>query len=342
MQCTLPVGIATLIASHALAVSSWDFTLLPSSTAVQSMTVNYPLAGTFIGNYDAATNPTGTRTLPGLFGGSGNNAIPYTATTRVTDSINSHPAGDFTLALSSPGACEVTGLVCDLVNGTPGTVNADLILTYSTFHTVAPSSIYPSLGPVTIPLTSGTVTSAVGTQSGPAIGTAIPNPDGTYAITVVVPIAVTVAGSAGGQPFPTDPTAAALTLTGTLTVTASGATLASTAQSTDPIGPLPPPPPLVNMPVSLPTVPPGATTANLLFSGTFGEGNGTSSITLNLAASGAPTSIPGDINGDGVVDGLDLTALMSAWGTSGSPADLTGDGTVDGFDLTALFSYWTV
>ena len=96
------------------------------------------------------------------------------------------------------------------------------------------------------------------------------------------------------------------------------------------------------MPVSLPTVPPGATTANLLFSGTFGEGNGTSSITLNLAASGAPTSIPGDINGDGIVDVLDLTALMSAWGTSGSPADLTGDGTVDGFDLTALFSYWTV
>ncbi len=47
----------------------------------------------------------------------------------------------------------------------------------------------------------------------------------------------------------------------------------------------------------------------------------------------------GDINGDGHVDGNDLSALLSGWGGSG-PADLDRNGTVDGADLTTLFSNW--
>ncbi len=37
-----------------------------------------------------------------------------------------------------------------------------------------------------------------------------------------------------------------------------------------------------------------------------------------------------DLNGDGVVDGADLGALLSQWGAQGGPADLDGDGVVDG------------
>ena len=51
-----------------------------------------------------------------------------------------------------------------------------------------------------------------------------------------------------------------------------------------------------------------------------------------------------DINGDGAVNGLDLTALLAAWGNcpSGSacPADLDGSGAVDGLDLTAMLADW--
>jgi hypothetical protein len=53
----------------------------------------------------------------------------------------------------------------------------------------------------------------------------------------------------------------------------------------------------------------------------------------------------GDLNGDGIVDGSDLAALLGAWGTcpgSPCPADLNGDGTVDGSDLAALLGHWTV
>jgi len=54
---------------------------------------------------------------------------------------------------------------------------------------------------------------------------------------------------------------------------------------------------------------------------------------------GQPASCPADLNGDGVVDGADLGALLSAWGGDG-PADLNGDGVVDGADLGALLSAW--
>ncbi|MCH2143593.1 MAG: hypothetical protein MK082_00440 [Phycisphaerales bacterium] len=53
------------------------------------------------------------------------------------------------------------------------------------------------------------------------------------------------------------------------------------------------------------------------------------------------TGIPGDINGDGAVDGADLTILLGEWGTANAVADLNGDGTVDGADLTTLLGNWT-
>jgi len=50
----------------------------------------------------------------------------------------------------------------------------------------------------------------------------------------------------------------------------------------------------------------------------------------------------GDLNGDGVVDGADLGALLSQWGAvdPGTAADLNGDGVVDGADLGLLLGAW--
>lgn len=53
-------------------------------------------------------------------------------------------------------------------------------------------------------------------------------------------------------------------------------------------------------------------------------------------------TIPGDLNGDGVVDGADLGILLSSWGPcEHCAADLNGDGVVDGADLGVLLSAWT-
>lgn len=50
---------------------------------------------------------------------------------------------------------------------------------------------------------------------------------------------------------------------------------------------------------------------------------------------------PGDLDGDGDVDGADLAVLLGAWGESGGPADLDASGTVDGADLAVLLGRWT-
>ncbi|MBM4114486.1 MAG: hypothetical protein FJ252_01260 [Phycisphaerae bacterium] len=51
--------------------------------------------------------------------------------------------------------------------------------------------------------------------------------------------------------------------------------------------------------------------------------------------------VPGDLDGDGVVNGSDLGALLSAWGScTGCVADLNDDGIVDGQDLGSVLSAW--
>ena len=54
-------------------------------------------------------------------------------------------------------------------------------------------------------------------------------------------------------------------------------------------------------------------------------------------------SIPGDLDGNGVVNGADLGLLLGLWGPcldACCPADLTGDGVVDGGDLGILLGNW--
>ena len=51
--------------------------------------------------------------------------------------------------------------------------------------------------------------------------------------------------------------------------------------------------------------------------------------------------LPADFNGDGLVNGVDLTQLLGAWGQE-SEFDLNGDGVIDGFDLAQLLGSWTV
>ena len=61
------------------------------------------------------------------------------------------------------------------------------------------------------------------------------------------------------------------------------------------------------------------------------------SATIDLAGS----SMAADLNGDGAVNGLDLTQLLANWGGSGA-GDINGDGTIDGLDLAALLAGWSM
>ncbi|MCE2883264.1 MAG: choice-of-anchor B family protein, partial [Planctomycetaceae bacterium] len=49
---------------------------------------------------------------------------------------------------------------------------------------------------------------------------------------------------------------------------------------------------------------------------------------------------PADLNGDGLVNGADLTILLSVWGSSNPQADLDGNGSVGAGDIAILLNAW--
>ncbi len=57
-------------------------------------------------------------------------------------------------------------------------------------------------------------------------------------------------------------------------------------------------------------------------------------------ASFEETPCPGDLDGDGRVNGADFGMLLAAFGTSDPAADLDGDGSVTGGDVGLLLAYW--
>jgi hypothetical protein len=57
--------------------------------------------------------------------------------------------------------------------------------------------------------------------------------------------------------------------------------------------------------------------------------------TLNLSP-----SQPADLNGDGLVNGADITVLFANWGGTGQ-GDVNGDGIVNATDLTAVLANWS-
>jgi len=58
-----------------------------------------------------------------------------------------------------------------------------------------------------------------------------------------------------------------------------------------------------------------------------------------------PRGIPADVNGDGVVDVLDLLLVLGVWDQTGSPGwipeDINLDGVIDVLDLLEVLTYWT-
>jgi hypothetical protein len=68
-----------------------------------------------------------------------------------------------------------------------------------------------------------------------------------------------------------------------------------------------------------------------------GEGDAILSFTIAITVGSAPRQ--GDINGDGIVNAIDLASLLAQWGGPGS-ADINLSGLVDGLDLAILLGNW--
>ncbi|MFM1822497.1 MAG: hypothetical protein RI967_763 [Planctomycetota bacterium] len=339
----LPFVSATLAACAAptvLAVDTFDCTLVRKASSVtQSTEVAAPFTGSLIGNYDAVSNPTGTSTLPGIFGGSGNNPIPYSASFVLGGDIVSAPTGLFAATVDAElGTIAIEGLSIDLLSGSPGALGATLNINYSTFRTVNPGSLYPGGVTIPVPLGEATVSELVATQAAPAIGT-LTATKGGFTFTVAVPVVVSLTADLLGTPIADGvPTPGVLPLTGTLLVDGDAlvldASFSNSVTQSQPVGQA-----FDAIPLALPTVIPAGATANLLMSGTLNEISISSGLAADLSAVGLRRTTPADLNGDGLVGGADLAILLDAWGGDG-PADLNGDGLVGGADLAILLDAW--
>jgi hypothetical protein len=78
---------------------------------------------------------------------------------------------------------------------------------------------------------------------------------------------------------------------------------------------------------------------------TMRAGRSTRALAVILASAttfGAGAQCVGNLNNDGAIDGVDLGALLGAWGpcVGECPSDLNADGNVDGIDLGLLLSGW--
>lgn len=70
-------------------------------------------------------------------------------------------------------------------------------------------------------------------------------------------------------------------------------------------------------------------------------GNSRTSAAVSVTLTGGSSQTPGDVNGDGRVNAIDLSALISHDGQNYPAADFNGDGVVGAADLAILLNRWT-
>lgn len=345
MRMILPsIVLLAPIATSAFANETlFDCSVLPAtSSVVQTTDLSAPFSGTFIGNYDATNNPTGTKTIPGLFGGSGNNPISYAASFALAGDISSHPLGAFTIGVD-PETLQVRigGLDLDLLGPTPGTLGATLNINYQTFHTQQPNAIFPGGVNIPLPVGNGSVTTLRATQTGDfATGVMVPQKNGSYDFTVAVPVDLVIIATLLNQTVSDGtPQPGVLPITGTVTVSGNSVTVTASisnqSSTTQPVNA----PPFTDVALAIPTVIPAGNTANVLMSGTVTSVTASTTLSVGLSAAGNRQPILGDLNADYRVDCMDLSICISRWGQPGL-GDLDVSGAIDCRDVAILLNNW--
>jgi hypothetical protein len=300
--------------------------------------------GFWIGDHDPVTNPGGTRTIPGLFGGSGNNPINVRIDMGVAGQTTTHPVGNFSMDVHT-GAFSVDGFAIDMLAGQSLMLPLEVTLLYDTFHTASPTSLFPGGTPFTLPLGNAEVSVLTAAQSAIGGGTLTPtgNP-GEYLVAGLVPVVITMEATAMGTPITPAPQPGALAIAGTLTIGFNTATLRLTSnidvQQMLP-GPIAGP---QAVPFALPTILPPGGVANLLVTLDIDQIDFAFGGAIDLVASGSLACFADcdQSTGAGTLDIFDFLCFQSGF-VAGDPAacgcDLsTGPTVCDIFDFLCFQS----
>lgn len=288
-----PLALLPLLTSAPLQAQDFQFQIDGAqsfSTVDNEIVVQLP--STVIGDYDTTTNPGGTRTVPGLFGGSGNNTIPMDLSLTI-DSLFSRPAaGSFLMSVDEPGlSVSLEDLQLDLLSGGTADTDLNLGMLFDTFRTFAPDSLYLGGIPIDAPLGTSTLSELQVAQiPGPALGALVPtaNP-GEFTLVLSVAAELSFVIDFQGQVTPVGPTPVLLPLVGTLLLNGDQATVALQIDLNDQQQVLDPAPgfAIVDQALPLPTVLPPGATANLLLNATISQLDTDLLLDVDLVADGS-------------------------------------------------------
>ena len=329
------------------AAQEFAFTIDPFQSATDlDVTLTAAAAGTLIGDFDPTSNPGGTQTRPGIFGGSGNQPIDTTLSVAIDAVAMGVPAGSFTARFGDTIGdgigntiaveTELTALAADLLGGSAITAGLGVTLEYQTFRTVNPSFLYVGGFPLTLPLADAAIDALTLVQTGPAAFPAGLIPDGTggFSLAGTVPVEITVTGEIGGGLLPastlSETLAADLPIAGSLTFFETAAffsftiTLDEIAEETD-LGQLPP---VEAIPLPLPTL--SGEPANVLLSFAFDTLVAAGLGEFTLVARGRCAA---DRNADGILNAADAIDYITALASGDPTTDRTADGLTNAFDL---------
>lgn len=294
--------------------------------------VEFTLAteGSLIGNYDEKTNPTGTRTKPGLlgpFGSTENVAVPAAFGFELAGEPQTNSAGSFRLEFDTEVETVLLhSFAIDYLGETPVSLPATLILDFDTFRTRNPDSLYIGAA-IPLPFGELLLSSLTAVQvDGPAAGTLEYIGGSDYTFTVVPTVVITGAVDVFGNPVEIPPTPIPLPLMGTLTIgdAMSIITLSNPLEIAFDEAPL-----LVlpELPFDLPTILPPGGTAQLLLNLTLTQIGASIVGDLSLTAHGMQIVL-GDCNGDLIVNFADFNAWSECFtgpGVSTPPGCGCGD-----------------
>ncbi|MBG83383.1 MAG: hypothetical protein CMJ40_02420 [Phycisphaerae bacterium] len=301
-------------------------------------------SGNLTGNHDSETNPDGTITIPGLWGGGENQEIPITFDSGTSINGNSSPTGFMAVEpFDDQNLAVIHDLSMDLLSSTNIPVSLTTTLSYQSFHTENPSSVYPGGIPIELPLAELTLDSCLVEQTQSTTGAWQSVGDDTYTLTAVVPVLVTMEATYQGQPLPLAPVPSALAINGELEYTEDGprldlSLLIDEGQTID----LPGDDPLPPFPVSLPTIVPPGSFAEVLM--TLLPESTSFALALNggIVANAELETIPCDVTGDGVIDTNDVLAVLADWGPcTGCSSDTNDDDIVDVNDVLDVLGCWS-
>lgn len=320
-----------------------EFPVDPGSTLTIDGVLSVQLAGTVIGDWDEETNPDGTQTRPGLWGGSGNQPIDLEMTFNQPLSLNGGIDGSMRFELGEvPETCTLDDVSWTVdTSGSSGAVSVTLL--YETFRSINPDSLYPGGIPIELPLGETQITEARFEQELPGGGTAFENPEdpGVYNVSVTAPGTLFLTLDTLGTPTPLV-LPLTLLLEGTYDNSTGGASLHLTSllqsedQSDLPDTPIP------TIPFELPTIIPAGDFAGVLLDLTPQTATWSLTLAIDVWGHAETQNAPGDVNGDGVVDTNDILAILSAWGQcKACPEDLNGDGMVGVDDILLVIAHWS-